>query len=131
MYLARTTNPGWNQQDEIAKAPKGYPGNLGFVAQQMTIWDSAVASLDKQGLIDPARVGIIGFSATGYFVEFALAHSQVHYMAATAADNTQRSLSEYWLYPSSARGIDTEFGGPPLWGYVEKLARLFDLVQPR
>ncbi len=113
MYLARTTKPGWNQQDEVDKAPKGYPGNLGFVAQQMTIWDSAVASLAKEGLIDPSRVGIIGFSATGYFVEFALVHSQTHYKAATAADNTQRSFSEYWLYPASRRGLESEFGGPP------------------
>ena len=113
MYLARTETPNYNQEDENMTFPKGYPGQLDVPAHEMEIWDSAVKKLDRQGLIDPERVGIIGFSATGYFVEFALAHSTIHYAAATAADNTQRSLSDYWLFPASMSGLDAVYGGPP------------------
>jgi dipeptidyl aminopeptidase/acylaminoacyl peptidase len=121
MYLVRTTTPGFNFQDELGAAPKGYPGMLGLAAQQMDIWDSAVMELGDRGLIDPGKVGIIGFSATGFYVEFALAHSRVAYAAATAADNAHYSLSEYWLFPAAADTVETM--------YARKLAEIFHLVQ--
>jgi len=113
MYLARTTEEGFDYQGELEKVPKGYPGQLGFAAKEMHIWESAVDSLDHAGLIDPAKVGIIGFSATGFYVEFSLVHSRVHYAAATAADNEQGSLSEYWLTPTFSEAEENLYGGPP------------------
>jgi dipeptidyl aminopeptidase/acylaminoacyl peptidase len=113
MYLIRTTKAGFNFQDELEKKPKGYPGGLGMAAQQMSIWDSAVASLDKQGLIDPAKVGIIGWSATGFYVEFILTQSPIKFAAATTADNTSFSLSEYWLGPGIDKPLEDMWGGPP------------------
>ncbi len=35
-------------------------------------FESAIARLDAMGLIDPKRVGAIGFSRTSYYVESAL-----------------------------------------------------------
>lgn len=113
MYLARTTEPGFNVQDERAKVPKDYPGQLGVAAKEMHIWESAVESLDRAGLVDPAKVGIIGFSATGFYVEFSLMHSRVHYAAATAADNEQGSIGEYWLTPTFSDTEEDLYGGPP------------------
>jgi len=81
----------------------------------MNVWDSAVSALTAQGLIDSSKVGIIGFSRKGWYVEFILAHAKTHYRAATATDNVDYSLGEYWLY-HEARLItadDAVYGGPP------------------
>jgi dipeptidyl aminopeptidase/acylaminoacyl peptidase len=113
MYLVRTRNEDWKYQEEIDERPRGYPGGIGEAVQQMDIWDSAVAALDKRGLIDPTRVGIIGFSRTGWQVEFDLFHSHIRYAAATAADNVQYSLSDYWLIPWISADVERMYGGPP------------------
>lgn len=100
--------------------PKNYPGypGPGGVAEavfDMDIWDSAVEALDSQGLIDKNRVGIIGFSRTGWYTEFILAHSEIRYRAATVADNVQYSLGEYWLShdAETISGYEHVYGGPP------------------
>jgi dipeptidyl aminopeptidase/acylaminoacyl peptidase len=85
----------------------------------MDIWESAVDMLDRRGMIDPAKVGIIGFSRTGWQVEFDLAHSRVHYAAATVADNVQYSLSDYWLIPWASLDDERMYGGPPYGDSLE------------
>lgn len=115
MYLARTIPASWNQKDEQDHYPKGYPGGIAEAAFQTDLWDSAVKALDERGLIDPDRVGIIGFSRSGWYTEFALTHSSVRYRAATLTDNVQYSLSEYWMLHSAGilHGWDTMYAGPP------------------
>ena len=65
--------------------------------------------------MDPSRVGIIGFSRSGWYTEFALTHSSIRYRAATLADNVQYSVSEYWSLRSAGilQGWDSMYGGPP------------------
>jgi len=116
MYLIRTVDRRtWNSVTEINHYPKGYPAGIGEAAFQMDIWDSAVKSLDARGLIDPAKVGVIGFSRSGWYTEFMLAHSAIRYRAATAADNVQYSLGEYWLWrlPQVVQTYGSLYGGPP------------------
>jgi dipeptidyl aminopeptidase/acylaminoacyl peptidase len=113
LYLIRTTDAGWNFEEEEAKRPKGYPGNIAEAVQQMDIWDSVVDTLNKQGLIDPSKVGIVGFSRTGWQVEFDLVHAQTHFAAATSADSAHYSLSEYWLVPALSSDEESMYGGPP------------------
>jgi dipeptidyl aminopeptidase/acylaminoacyl peptidase len=115
MYLIRILPDGARQGEEQAHYPKGYPGNLAEAAFHTDIWDSAVDQLSRDGLIDPKRVGIIAFSRSGWFTEFALTHARTHYAAATLADNVQYSLGEYWMIHSDnvLKGWDAMFGGPP------------------
>jgi dipeptidyl aminopeptidase/acylaminoacyl peptidase len=115
MYLVRYTPDDWKQADEIAQYPKQYPGGLGEAAHLMDVWERAIESLDKRGLIDSAKVGIIGFSRTGWEVEFDLVHSKVKFAAATATDNITYSLGEYWLRPDAQliSEYDAMYGGPP------------------
>lgn len=113
MYLTRTFKEDLDWGTEVASRPHGYPGNVGEAVQQMDIWDSAVDSLSQRGMIDPSKVGIIGFSRTGWQVEFDLVHAKTHYAAATATDNVQYSLSEYWLLPSTDHDQEAMYGGPP------------------
>ena len=119
MYLVRgSITPGnwnWNEQDDIAQYPKGYPGDIGEAAFNMDVWESGVEALSQRGIIDANKVGVIGFSRSGWYTEFSLMHSRVRYKAATAADNVEYGLSEYWSMHSSsvARGWDSMYGGPP------------------
>lgn len=121
LYLARgSTLPDddWNEVNDVAHYPSGYPGGIGEAAFNMDVWDSAVDALQSRGLVEPANVGIIGFSRTGWYTEFALAHSQTRYKAATAADNVEYGLSEYWSMHSEnvIRAWDSMYGGPPYGG---------------
>jgi hypothetical protein len=116
MYLIRTIPPTWKQNEEEDHYPKGYPGGIGEAAFQADLWESAVKTLDHRGLIDADRVGIIGFSRSGWYTAFALTHSSIRYRAATITDNVQYGLAEYWLLHRAAvmRGSDTMYGGPPI-----------------
>jgi hypothetical protein len=67
LYLIRTSGEDDNYQDDLDKRPHGYPGGVSEMVQQMDIWDNAITYLDKEGLVDPSKVGIIGFSATGSY----------------------------------------------------------------
>jgi dipeptidyl aminopeptidase/acylaminoacyl peptidase len=113
MYLARSFDENSNLQQEVNRRPTGYPGGISEAVQAMDIWDSAVDALDKRGLVDPSKVGIIGFSRTGWHVEYALVHSRIRYAAATVTDNVQYSLSDYWLIPGFAHASEQMYGGPP------------------
>lgn len=119
MYLApgslghkAATTPEQNLADYL---PKGYPGKLSEVAFNMEAWDGAVKTLSEKGLVDPKRVGIIGFSRTGWYTEFILAHSKTHYRAATVTDNVQYSLGEYWFARDAGtmKEFESTYGGPP------------------
>lgn len=101
--------------DRNAPYPANYPGGIAEAAFYTDVWDRAVQELDHRGMIDPSRVGIIGFSRTGWHIEFALIHGKTHYAAATATDNIQYSLGEYWLAHSKVETapMDAMYGGPP------------------
>jgi dipeptidyl aminopeptidase/acylaminoacyl peptidase len=115
MYLMRYTPADEDLSAEKKFYPTGYPGGIAEAAFYMDLWDSAVDSLAAQKLIDPDKLGIIGFSRTGWHTEYILAHSRHHFRAATVADNIQYGLSEYWLYFSHSVGTAFEdiYGGPP------------------
>jgi len=115
MYLIRILPDGSHHGDEVSHYPKGYPGNIAEAAFQADVWDSAVDYLAKEGRVDPNKVGIIGFSRSGWYTEFALTHGRTPYAAATAADNTQYSLGEYWMVHSDGllHAWDAMYGGPP------------------
>lgn len=59
---------------------------------------SAIAHLTSEGLIDPKRVGIIGFSRTCWHVETALIEFPALFAAATIADGVDESYMQYHLF---------------------------------
>ena len=125
MYLIRILPQGTQRREEEAHYPKGYPGHLAEAAFHADVWDSAVDDLVQKGLVDRDKVGIIGFSRSGWYTEFALSHGRTHYAAATVTDNTQYSLGEYWMIHSDGvlHGWDAMYGGPP---YGETLQHWLD-----
>jgi dipeptidyl aminopeptidase/acylaminoacyl peptidase len=56
--------------------------------------ESAVGELDRQGLIDPARVGISGWSRAAYLTDYMLIHSALPFAAASQVDGGTREYTE-------------------------------------
>jgi dipeptidyl aminopeptidase/acylaminoacyl peptidase len=78
--------------------------------------ESAIDYLDEMGLIDRSRVGLVGFSVTGFQVIYALAHSKYHFAVATSAEGNDQGYWTYVLRGNSPVGHaqdEAPYGGPP------------------
>jgi len=62
---------------------------------QVAGYEAAVKQLTDEGLIDPQRLGIVGFSRTVYYVLEALTLSDLHFTAASVTDGIDAG---YWQY---------------------------------
>jgi hypothetical protein len=62
---------------------------------QVAGYEAAVRELASEGLVDPQRIGIIGFSRTVYYVLEALTLSDLHFTAASVTDGVDAG---YWQY---------------------------------
>lgn len=60
-------------------------------------YEAAVGKLVDDGLVDPDRLGIIGFSRTCYHVLQALTTSNLHYRAASIADGVNVGYLQYLI----------------------------------
>jgi len=69
-------------------------------------YEAAVQQLAADGLVDPNRVGIIGFSRTCYYVMEALTTSTLHFKAASITDGINEG---YLQYITSVGGVGDAF----------------------
>jgi dipeptidyl aminopeptidase/acylaminoacyl peptidase len=80
-------------------------------------FESAIDQLAEDGVVDPARVGIIGFSRTAWYVEEALIRAPDRFRAATLIDGTDQSYMTYMLFgpewPQLTNEIEAANGGKP------------------
>lgn len=120
MYLIQTYQESADAGEEYRHYPQDLPGRKGYgglaeAAFYTEVWDAAVKELDKEGLIDPQRVGVTGFSRKGWYAEYMITHGTTHYAAAIATDNVNYSLGERWLAADATRANawDQMYGGPP------------------
>lgn len=67
----------------------------------MAAFEGAIDELDRRGLIDRNRVGIIGFSRTAFHVAFTLTHSKYRFRAASMADGFEGGYLSYLLWHSA------------------------------
>jgi hypothetical protein len=58
-------------------------------------YESAVSQLAQEGLVDPDRIGIIGFSRTCFYVMEALTTSELHIKAASVTDGVMVGYLQY------------------------------------
>lgn len=86
-------------RDTVANGPEEGASYIGA-------YEAAIAELERRGLIDPSKVGLIGFSRTRYHVLYALTHSKHRFAAATTAEGVDMG---YWQYLYWLQGFD------PLW----------------
>jgi hypothetical protein len=89
---------------------------------------TAIKQLSSEGLIDPQRVGIIGFSRTCWYVQTALTSSDIPLVAVTLADGVDFSYMQYMLFgpgsPQFAREFNKVLGGPPFGEGLNRWVRL-------
>jgi hypothetical protein len=92
-------------------------GTLEEVQKAVAVYEGGIDYLDALGLIDRTRVGIIGFSRSGLFVQYALTHSKYHFAAATLADTSDGGYFRYLAllnlnsdFASDSEGVN---GGVP------------------
>jgi hypothetical protein len=65
------------------------------VEWRVSAYEGAIDDLDSKGLIDRARVGIMGFSRTCWYVKYALTHSDFHYATASVSDGIDMGYFTY------------------------------------
>lgn len=108
-----------NQNPSIAHWQKSTmtPQEGALVVQNV---DAAIEILTSRKLIDPTRVGLIGFSRGGFMTYYTITHPGRHFVTAAIVDDGHTgSFAEYALdasqwanaYASSQIGIDKENGG--------------------
>jgi dipeptidyl aminopeptidase/acylaminoacyl peptidase len=79
----------------------------------MRTYERAIAELDRQGFIDPSRVGMVGFSRTYFEVGYTLTHSKYKIGAAILADGFDGGYLQYLLVQRKRAGIEGLYGGTP------------------
>jgi hypothetical protein len=82
---------------------------------------AAIDQLAVSGLVDPKKVGIIGFSRTCWFVEESLLEAPGRYAAAVIADGADQSYFQYMLVAPELPGLESERynGGKPVGKALE------------
>jgi dipeptidyl aminopeptidase/acylaminoacyl peptidase len=77
-------------------------------------FEGAIQHFVASGLADGKRIGIVGFSRTGWIVLYMLTHSHLPVAAAEVADNVDGSYVQYVLADSDLRTFDdVEKGASP------------------
>lgn len=76
-------------------------------------YEKAIEYLDREEIIDPRHVGIIGFSRTACFVGYALTHSNYRFAAASVVDGISCGYFEEIAVPEEAWDINNINGGAP------------------
>jgi dipeptidyl aminopeptidase/acylaminoacyl peptidase len=84
---------------------------------QLDGFQAAVARLAADGLIDPRRVGVIGFSFTCFHTLYALTHDPGLFAAAAITDGNQMSYTQYiFAEDSFAQDLSETVNGGKPWG---------------
>jgi dipeptidyl aminopeptidase/acylaminoacyl peptidase len=79
-------------------------------------YEGAIDHLDHEGMIDPARVGISGFSRTVCSVGYTLTHSRRKFAAAVLTDGIDCGYFNYMAFPHEAPDANALNGGHAPFG---------------
>jgi dipeptidyl aminopeptidase/acylaminoacyl peptidase len=82
-------------------------------SDQILGYESAIETLTSEGLVDPNKIGIIGFSRTCYHVESALIKHPTRFAAATIADGVDESYVQSLLFPVVYKEAEKIYGAKP------------------
>jgi WD40 repeat protein len=105
-FVLQLPDPDWHLDETSKELPAA-----------MAIYDGAINLLDRRGLIDQDRMGIIGFSRTYWYVTYALTHPKHHFAAADITDGVDYSYFQYMVLSNTdqtfAGSYDRVNGAPP------------------
>jgi dipeptidyl aminopeptidase/acylaminoacyl peptidase len=77
-------------------------------------YESAAKQLVSEGLVDPEKIGIIGFSRTCFYVMETLTSSSLHVSAASITDGVMETYFQYMMRPERfASEANSMIGAPP------------------
>jgi dipeptidyl aminopeptidase/acylaminoacyl peptidase len=123
-------DPSARQQAELWNAYmewSGGPGTLGPAKLRELIWlngvysfEDAIAKLASEGIVDPDRVGIAGYSRGSQMVNVAMTQSEVFRAASSGDGNYLEPAS----YSDPKDGYHAVFGGPPSGHYLDAYRQL-------
>jgi hypothetical protein len=107
----------------VLQAPDNYEktGTLEEVKIHVNGYKAAVEQLTNAGIVDPQRVGIIGFSRTCWYVEETLLEQPNFFAAAVIADGVDESYIQYMLARPEFPAMEAERynGGEPIGKNLE------------
>jgi hypothetical protein len=89
-------------------------------AIQLPGYEAAIDQLTKEGIVDPKRVGIIGFSRGCYYVASALIKLPKLFTAATVADGLDQSYMQHMMFDVPAQQDDPIYGVKPIGKGLQK-----------
>lgn len=95
----------------------GFSGGPEELPGYMDAYAGAINSLDERGFIDRHRVGISGFSRTGWHVLYALTRTDLEFAAAFVSDNIHGGYSHNMIIPGA---LTYEVGAEPFGADLEK-----------
>lgn len=109
------------QLPECSEAVMGraFDGTTAEIPCNLAIFRAAIRYANAHGFADPARIGIIGFSATCEHVLAALEKTGFHFGAAELVDGVMTTYSQFVDDVDLWQGFDNAFetqqmGGPPI-----------------
>ena len=71
-------------------------------------YENAIDDLDRKGIIDAKRVGIVGFSRTGLYIRYMLTHGRHHLAAAVIADGFDDGFWTFLAYANESSYFASE-----------------------
>jgi dipeptidyl aminopeptidase/acylaminoacyl peptidase len=123
-------DPSARQQAELWNAYmiwSGGPGTLGPAKLRELIWlngvysfEDAIAELASEGIVDPDRIGIAGYSRGSQMVNVAMTQSDILRAASSGDGNYLEPAS----YSDPKDGYHAVFGGPPSGNYLDAYRQL-------
>ncbi|GGG86437.1 hypothetical protein GCM10011585_32960 [Edaphobacter dinghuensis] len=94
------------------------------IREEAANYDALIDILVRRGMVDESRIGIIGFSVTGWGVKYALTHSRYHFAAATLADPSDGGYFKYLAllnsFPAMGNILERINGGLPVGDGIQK-----------
>jgi len=103
-------------EEGYSKAWEDYLNDFGTpkeVDREVAVYEGAIDTLDRKGLIDRDRVGIIGFSRTCLSVKYMLTRDAYRFAAASVTDGLDGGYFQYISYPQAMQTIEALNGAPP------------------
>ena len=79
----------------------------------VSAYKSAAQQLISEGLVDPERIGIIGFSRTCFYVMEVLTFGSLHLKAASITDGIMAGYPEYLFFDQLGKTLDSLIGAKP------------------
>lgn len=76
-------------------------------------YEKAIDFLDRRGIVDRSRVGIIGFSRTCFYVKYMLTHSRYRLAVAVVDDGIDGGYFSYLAFPHLDDHYDRLLGAAP------------------